>query len=173
MDLELIIYNDWCNIKPSQPNPTGIRLKAEAYIFYLKEIVLTWIERVCTERPYVREQGSKMYILCALSHFLSLIRASMVHDIFIVGARHRTVAYTHSHTHTQNACKPRRDSPIKEWLRRKEIDLALLERIKSWEDGSLGLKELMTWMPGFRNPCQTASIDYHWNQDTPSLICVS
>ena len=42
--------------------PNGLRLYVEAYIKYLEEIVLPWIERVTTGRPYQATE------LCAMPH---------------------------------------------------------------------------------------------------------
>ena len=43
---------------------------------------------------------------------------------------------------------------------------------RSPETGRESVLGHLTWMPASRNPCQAASTDSHWSQDTPYLIRV-
>ena len=63
----------------------------------------------------------------------------------------------HTPCEFQKCFETRRYSFQKERLWRQVINLALA---------------CVTWMPASQNPCQTASYDCHWNQDTPDLIRV-
>ena len=77
---------------------------------------------------------------------------------------------------SKNALSPLWHSPKKECLRHQAINLAPPERVRAWgqppEAQEVPVLVRMAWMQASRNPCQVASTDCHWRQDTLGLIRV-
>ena len=46
------VKND-CDIMPLFIFPRRLKLNTEAYIKWLKEVMLSWIEKIATRRPYL------------------------------------------------------------------------------------------------------------------------